>query len=523
LLVVGGLWFGANAAAQDGLTEPQARGKQLYTTGVPADGREVIAVLGEGGTQVPASALPCVGCHGRRGSGNAEGGLAPSNVQWEILTRSYGGTGSAGREYPPYAESSFKRAVGMGLDSGGTPLHSAMPRYRLTQEEASDLVAYLKVISSELDPGVSARALKVGVVLPPESSLDDMAEGVRSVLERRFDQLNKEGGLYGRAIELSFVRPPVEGWRRRSKVASFVEDESIFALLGVFMAGADAELAALSSAEGVPSIGPFSLRPQIDRPLNPWVFYLWPGLEQQARALVQYTTNFDARATETRLVVLYSADESLASIRQAIEQQVTALGEGSWTEVDWVAFSDQAPLDLAALASTPSSDDLLFVGSESQTASLLQAIATGNWRPRIFLLGPLAGEAPLKAPLALSNRLFVAQPSIPSDYSPAALDLYRQLRGDDQAGAVGDATGNEELAALAAAEVLIEGLRRAGKAVSRQSLIEALETLYQFRTGFAPPLSYSANSRVGASGAYLMRPEPGTGRYAGLGGWVAVE
>ena len=34
-----------------------------------------------------------------------------------------------------------------------------------------------------------------------------------------------------------------------------------------------------------------------------------------------------------------------------------------------------------------------------------------------------------------------------------------------------------------------------------------LEKLYQFETGLTPPLTYTANRRIGARGAYILGPE----------------
>jgi hypothetical protein len=51
---------------------------------------------------------------------------------------------------------------------------------------------------------------------------------------------------------------------------------------------------------------------------------------------------------------------------------------------------------------------------------------------------------------------------------------------------------------------LIEALKRAGRDVSRQKLIEALERLYQFNTALTPPITYTPNRRIGSMGAYIV-------------------
>ncbi|MFP5288285.1 MAG: ABC transporter substrate-binding protein, partial [Thermoanaerobaculia bacterium] len=112
-------------AASSGLTPREENGKRIYLEGVSSSGGEITAVMGEG-VEVPAAAVPCSGCHGRDGRGKPEGGVSPSDVTWSRLTRPYGATHPSGRSHPPYDERLLKRAIAMGLDPAGTPLHVAM-------------------------------------------------------------------------------------------------------------------------------------------------------------------------------------------------------------------------------------------------------------------------------------------------------------------------------------------------------------------------------------------------------------
>ena len=73
--------FVAEAAAQD-----SSRGRQIYMQGTSRSGKDVLAYIGDASLEVPASTIPCAGCHGFDGRGKPEGGVNPSNVTWEFLT-----------------------------------------------------------------------------------------------------------------------------------------------------------------------------------------------------------------------------------------------------------------------------------------------------------------------------------------------------------------------------------------------------------------------------------------------------
>jgi hypothetical protein len=77
--------------------------------------------------------------------------------------------------------------------------------------------------------------------------------------------------------------------------------------------------------------------------------------------------------------------------------------------------------------------------------------------------------------------------------------------------------------ALAAADVLIEALRRAGRDLSREKLVDQLESLRDFDTGFVPPLTYGPGRRLGARGAYVVRLDLREKRLVSQGEWIEVE
>ena len=80
-----------------------------------------------------------------------------------------------------------------------------------------------------------------------------------------------------------------------------------------------------------------------------------------------------------------------------------------------------------------------------------------------------------------------------------------------------------QFAALAAAKIFVEGLKRAGADVSREQLITALESLYDFDTGLTPRIIFGPNRRIGAAGAYMVTINPETKEFVGVGSWVAAN
>jgi ABC-type branched-subunit amino acid transport system substrate-binding protein len=89
----------------------------------------------------------------------------------------------------------------------------------------------------------------------------------------------------------------------------------------------------------------------------------------------------------------------------------------------------------------------------------------------------------------------------PPDIAADAVAEYRELAArydlprDDQPA---------QRQALAAAKIIVEALRRAGREVTRDRLVDAMETLQDFHTGLIPPVSYSATRRIGTDGIWIV-------------------
>src|SRR5262249_39254119 len=138
----------------------------------------------------------CSGCHSYDGRGREEGGATPSTITWSLLTRPYAVTTPGGRTHGPYTERLLQRAITMGIDSAGNRL-AVMPRYRFSQEDLADLVAYIKVLGTLPDPGLAEDSVRAGILLPAGAG-DEAAAAVRAY----FEEINRRGGIYGRRLAL---------------------------------------------------------------------------------------------------------------------------------------------------------------------------------------------------------------------------------------------------------------------------------------------------------------------------------
>ncbi len=182
------------------LSPAETRGEAIYFGEDGSALDAATAAIGTMNVELPASSFPCASCHGERGQGRAERGVAPSDLSRDALTRPYDVSASAGRVRPPYTRALFERALTTGVDSGGTALVDAMPRFNLSTDEISDLWAFLDKLKDEHDPGVTADEIRIAAALPMSGEANPVGIAMFGVLEALAAQVNEKGGVHGRSL-----------------------------------------------------------------------------------------------------------------------------------------------------------------------------------------------------------------------------------------------------------------------------------------------------------------------------------
>ena len=496
---------------EHGLTPAEKRGKALYLRGESPSGKAITAMLGD--VDVPPSTMPCAGCHGLRGEGKTEGGVTAGNLTWTNMIKPYGHTHPSGRAHGAFDEKLFTRALVQGIDPAGNSLAVAMPRYQMSPEDISDLIAYLKRIEDDRDPGLTETSITVATILPKDGPFAEIGAAMKDVLTAYFANVNDKGGIYNRRIVLQTIDAGATAAETAANTKTHVGE--VFAIVGGLSAGADKELAAVTRDAEVPFMGPVTLLTQTSAQNNRNLFYLLPGAGQQAQALI----NFAARKPElknSRLAIVHSENELALAAAAAIEDQARTIG---WSSITKKSFASER-FDAAAMTAALKAEgvETVFFLSASGEEAFINAAAAANWTPHVFLLGSLARKDLVKSvPLSFKDHVFLAFPTLPSDVGPEGL---AELRALEEKYKFPPRHIASQLNAFAAAKIFTEGLKRAGRDLSREKLITTLEGLYEYDTGVTPSITFGPNRRVGAMGAYVVSIDPAKREFVSSG-WVS--
>jgi ABC-type branched-subunit amino acid transport system substrate-binding protein len=507
----------AAGAAQTRLLAAEKRGKQIYLSGTSPSGGKITAFLRDAAVEVPASALTCANCHGYRGEGKPEGGVIPSVITWEFLTKPYGVTHQTGRKHPPYTEKTLELGLLRGVDPAGNRLAGSMPVYQMSGEDLQDLVAYMKVLGSDADPGVSSSILRLGTIIPGEGPARETGIAVKSALEAYFTDVNEQGGIYSRKIDLRVLEVKTGSLPVGALVEQFLRRDEVFAMAGAFIAGSEKELAAVVESEEVPLVGPLTHFPRAEFPPNRRIFYLFSGLTEQALAIFNFASSKSAEAR--RVAVVYPHAEPFSGVVPTIESECQRL---NWPAPEKLAYS-QGSFDAPRVAKSlrdADADVVFLYTNAAETLALMNAVSGLKWSSLVFLPGALVGPDLLHAPRDVIASLHATFPTLPLDQTAAGVAEYRHLSTKHS---LPRHHLLAQINAVAAAKVLVAALKLGGRDISREKLISTLEGFYQFQTGLTPAITFGLNRRTGALGAYVVSIDAEKREFVPVSNWIKLN
>lgn len=465
-------------------TASERLGREIYTHGKGSD-TAISAYIGDGRTKVAASVVPCASCHGADGHGRPEGGVVPSDITPAALAIPRESETQGGRRHGPYTDRTLKRAITMGMDPAGNALAPTMPRYEMSLHDMNALLSYLHRVGDEQDPGLTQDAIRIGVLLPPSEHLAEVGEAMRGVLRAFATARNAAGGVYDRKLELVFAETKGTAAERAAAAAAFLDREKPFALVGSFTDGADGELAEVAEQHGTPLLATISSHAQTSSMSRRYVRDLVAGLTDQTRALAQFVGR---RFPSAKVAVLHDPESEEAANLALAELHAQKIGAASFSTATTAAALRQGGIDT-----------ILYTGRAEGLEALAKAMEELQWHPALLLPSSLIHPSIFDG--SDSTHIYIALPLGPRDQTAAALAAWQKL--------VESNGGTErhqaaQFAALASAKLLVAALERAGRDLTRDKFLAAIDTTNALETGLVPPLTFTPTRHVGSTGAYVV-------------------
>ena len=290
-----------------------------------------------------------------------------------------------------------------------------------------------------------------------------------------FDRANARGGVNGRNIEWRTLDDGYEPARCQANTQALL-NEDVLALFGYI--GTPTSLAALplATAAKTPFIAPFTGAQALRDPFNRYAFHLRASYYDETARIVNQVTQVGMK----RVAVFHQND----SYGQAGLDGVTRALKALQLEAVATGTVERNAIDVAAalariLPSKP--EAVVQISAYKSCAAFVRAARKAGYGGQFYNVS-FVGTQALADELGPEARGVVVSQVMPYPFAPLSA-LTNEFLAAASAAPTKVQPNYSSIEGYVAGRVLLEGLRRAGAAITREALIAGLESMQSFDLG----------------------------------------
>jgi branched-chain amino acid transport system substrate-binding protein len=345
--------------------------------------------------------------------------------------------------------------------------------------------------------GVTDTEILVGTITDLSGVTAVQAVNNANAVRLAFDEVNEKGGINGRKIHYIVEDSQYQVPRAVQAMNKLLNSDGVFFTIedgGTPMNNATFPMAI---EKNVPKLLPLSAARSMYEPFNRLKFSQYSSYVDQMRAGVKY---FVEQRGKKAVCAMYQDTDFGKDVLAGAQLQTEAMG------MKIVATTAHKPTDTdftAAVAKLREANcDLIAMGTIVRDSTLIIAtVKKVGWN--VDLLGQVASydTAIAEAPGGVAEGFYSMSPSLyayPDDPRPeikAFTQKYKAKYGVDvnYLGEMG----------YTSAQIAIEALRHAGRDLTVDSLVKAMEGIQDFHDLFGGTYSFSPTNHHGATAAFL--------------------
>src|SRR5712664_4890943 len=333
-------------------------------------------------------------------------------------------------------------------------------------------------------PGVTPKSILLGQSAAFSGPAAQLGIQMNIGAKAYFDHVNSQGGAYGRRIELRTRDDKYESELAVENTKKFIEEDRVFALFAYV--GTPTTLAAMPifTQAKVPLIGPFTGAEAFRNPLNPYIFNIRASYYDETEKIVAQFAGVGVK----NIAVFYQNDAygqaGLKGVELAMgrrNMKISALGtvERNTVKVE----------DAVKKISAVSPDAVVMISAYTSVAEFVRQMKKAGSITQFYNVSFVGSKALADALKDEGYGITISQ-VVPFPWSSSGVRVVKEYQE------IMTKAGNTDfnfssLEGFIVAKVMVEGLKRAGKDLTREKLIAALESmnnvdLGEFVVSFSP-------------------------------------
>ena len=341
------------------------------------------------------------------------------------------------------------------------------------------------------DPGLTASSILIGGTAPLSGEASSAAAVARGA-EAYFKYVNARGGVNGRRITYKYVDDGYDPGRTVQAVRQLVQQDRVFALFNTLGTANNLAIRDFLNSEKVPQLFVASGYTAwgSDARRYPWTIGYIPSYLSEGTVYGRHLVKTKPGA---KIGVLYQNDDYGKDLLNGLRK---GLGSKAGQIVKAVAYdptSTNVDSQVAELKGTGANTFVVFAFGKFAIQAFIQANRLG-WRPQIYVNAVSASSNLLTLATQTSSKktttgaisiVFAKDPADPSWAGDPGIKLFEQIMKRYVPG--GNLKDGYYSAGMASAFTLVDTLKKAGKNLTRQSVLKASANLNEANNPFLLP------------------------------------
>jgi branched-chain amino acid transport system substrate-binding protein len=387
------------------------------------------------------------------------------------------------------------------------------PAAATTAAGASALAPTVAPVAGGDKTGVTDTEIRIGTFTPQTGGAAAYGLSAR-VIDAYFKKVNDEGGINGRKIKYIYEDDQYQAAKSLSAAKKLVEQDKIFAMIGNIGTANNLGVRDYLTENKVPNVlfstGSSAL---VTPPRKDWFGFL-PTYPFEAQVLVEFAAK-DLKSK--KVAIVYQNDGFGKDGQQAFAKAAPGKGIEIVAEVPYETGATD--LSSQALKVQQSGADTVYIMAVPQPGSvLLKEFDKLGFKPRLLLSFVLNDTSFFAATGKASDGIYTTNfTPLPDGDDPKLLEFRDFMKKNFP---------NEQASQFAlwgynAAGIFVEGLRRAGKELSRESFIAAMESFQNYNGTVIRDFTFGPNNRAPIKSMYIMQYKDG--KFAKVSDWITVS
>jgi branched-chain amino acid transport system substrate-binding protein len=344
-----------------------------------------------------------------------------------------------------------------------------------------------------------------------------MGKGVTDGAKLYFQYINDQGGVNGRKITFLIEDDGYQPPRAVQGAKKLITKDKVFCMFMILGSAQVNAMYPLMEADGIPIVAPATQNQDMAVPPRKLLFLADTHYTAQGKLAIEYIVE-KMGEKKPKLACIYQDDTPGHDWRNGVKQgakyyhlEVLDLPYKRGA----VDFSSQM-----AKCKEAGITHCLIWSLVREPAILMKEAQRLEYKPTYFYANPsvnkkvleLAGDA-----LTYNSKVYATNISIdPYRDKTPAIQLFEKNAAKYKMGSLDN---SYNVYGFQAAITLVEGLKRAGKDLTRAGLIKALESFNKFDNGIMAPITWGPNLRAGGHSIKVFQAKEGDW-HAITPGWI---